>query len=477
MSQSSGIINSLFWKTGERFMVQGIGLLVQIILARLLMPEDFASLAIITAIVNYLGLFVQSGLSIAVVQKKNLTKNDISTLTTISLLAALLMYIVLWEAAPLISDFYKVGELTWPIRVMGLTLFLFAFNSIQTGILQREMMFRAIFFRSLLATPLSGIIGIVMAYMGFGIWALIAYNISNILAIVVFMNLIPELRLRLGFSLQSAKELYSFSIKILGTSLVSAGGDTIRTLTIGKCYSPNQLAYFDRGLNYSGLVTHVVNTSLSSVLLPVLSRNQDDIIHLKSLARQYVSMSAFIMVPVLTLVAVSAKPLIIFVLSEKWLPCAIYLSLFCLLRIPGIISTCDKQVYYALGKSQIGLYYEICLLLINLLALIVLIKFGVIYIAIGLTILEYVGNFVIFVISSKIYQYTIKERIRDLIKPFFNAFVMATVMYSMIYFIQNDLFLLLFQVIIGLITYLVMTKLTKDNNLQFIIKKLNNNKL
>ena len=274
MVKGNSIISSLLWKAGERMLVQGLNLLVQVILARLLMPEDFASLAIIAAIVNYLGLFVQSGLSVAVVQKSNLTTKDVATLTTISLLAALVMYIGLFFAAPVISNYYDVGDLVLPIRVMGVTLFLFAFNSIQTGLLQRKMQFRTIFFRSMLATPLSSIIGITMAYLGYGIWALIAFNISNTLIIVLFMNMIPELRLKLGFSLQSAKELYSFSIKILGTSLVSAGGDTVRTLTIGKHFNANQLAYFDRGLSYSGLVTQTVNTSLSSVMLPVLSRQQ-----------------------------------------------------------------------------------------------------------------------------------------------------------------------------------------------------------
>ena len=234
MVQSNVVIKSLLWKVGERVFVQGVGLLVQVILARLLMPEDFACLAIITAIVNYLGLFVQGGLAVAVVQKKDFTQKDVSTLTLISLFAAMIMYVCLFFAASEISNYYNVGDLLWPIRVMGLSLFLFAFYSIQTGLLQRKMMFRTIFFRSILATPLSGVIGIAMAYMGYGVWALIAFNISNILSIVIFMNLIPELRLRIGFSLQSAKELYTFSIKILGTSLISSGSDTVRTLTIGN---------------------------------------------------------------------------------------------------------------------------------------------------------------------------------------------------------------------------------------------------
>ena len=255
MPKSSGVIGSLLWKGGERAMVQGLGLLIQVVLARLLLPKDFASLAIINAIINYLGIFVQSGLSIAVVQKKELSEKDLSTLTSISLFVALILFIGLYFIAPFISEYYSIEELTWPIRVMGISLFLFSFNSIQTGLLTRKMMFRSIFFRSMLATPLSGIIGIAMAYMGMGIWALVGYYLTNILSIVIFMNMIPELRLRLGFSWLSAKEIYGFSIKIIGTNLISAGGDTIRTMTIGKVFSPEKLAFYDRGYCYSSLVT------------------------------------------------------------------------------------------------------------------------------------------------------------------------------------------------------------------------------
>lgn len=214
------------------------------------------------------------------------------------------------------------------------------------------MMFQTMFVRSLLATPISAVIGITMAYLGCGVWALICYVLSNILAIVIFMNMLPEIRLRLGFSKQSAKALYSFSLKILGTNLVSAGGDTIRTMTIGKVYKPATLAYYDRAYTYSGLVTQVVNTSISSVLLPVFSRSQDDKSHIKEMARRSVSMSAFVMIPVLLLVALVSKPLILIVLTDKWLPCAPFLSLFCLLRIPGIITSVDKQVYLSLWKAR-----------------------------------------------------------------------------------------------------------------------------
>lgn len=473
MTQHNGVVTSLIWKASERVIVQGIGFLVQIILARLLLPEDFACLAIINAIVSYLGLFVQSGLLVTVVQKKELTKEDLSTLTTISLLVALVLFVALYFSAPLISDYYEVGDLIWPIRVMGISLFLYSFNSIQTGILTREMKFRTIFFRSLLATPLSGIIGIVMAYLGLGIWALVVYSISNIFFTILFMNLIPELRLKLGFSKQSAKEMYSFSLKILGTNLISSGGDTIRTLTIGKFYNSNQLAYFDRGLTYSALVTQIVNTTLSSVLLPAFSRSQENVDQLRELTRRSVSLSGFVMIPFLVLVAIMAEPLVRLILTEKWVPCAIFLSIFCILRIPGVITSIDKQVYYALGKSQIGLYYEIALLVLNLITLFVLLPYGILAIAIGFTTVEYLGNSILCIISSRVFSYTLKERLHDLFKSSLSSLIMAIVVYSLSLLGLPIICSLLLQIIFGLGSYLLMARIIKDENLDNILNIVN----
>ena len=471
MPQANSIVSSLLWKAGERVLVQGLGIFIQIILARLLLPKDFASLAIINSIINYLGLFVQSGLSVAVVQKKELTKEDLSTLTSISLFVALILFIGLYIISPVISNYYAIGELTWPIRIMGISLFLFSFNSIQTGLLTRKMMFRTIFYRSLLATPIAGLAGIYMAYTGYGIWSLVAYSIINILSIVIFMNMIPQLRLSLGFSWKSAKELYSFSSKILGTNLISAGGDTIRTMTIGKVYTPDKLAFYDKGYSYSALVTQVVNTSLSSVLLPVFSREQDNMIQLRDVVRKSVRMSAFIMIPILTFVAVTSESLVFIVLSEKWLPCALYLSLFCILRIPGIITSIDKQVYYALKKSHIGLYYEVGILVLNMFALVLTIPYGIVFVAVGYVIVEFIGNFALCIISNVVFNYTLGKRFEDLLKPIVSSAVMATLVYSVSFFNLGMFTLLSIQIVTGIVVYFLMAVITKDYNLKFIMNK------
>ena len=471
------VLSSLAWKIGEKTLLQGLAVVVQIILARLLLPSDFAAVALINAVINYLGLFVQSGLSTVISQKKDIDDKDLSTLMTYSLCAALLLYSIVFFLAPLLSDYYNVGNLELPIRVASLSLFLYSFNSIQTGILSRQMRFKTIFFRSIIAMPIAAVIAIIMAFMGLGIWALIANTLLNIFITVVIMNIMPELRVKLGFSVEKFKHLFSFTGKILLTTLVSGGGDSLRTLAIGKVYNVNSLAYYDRAYYYANLVTQTVNNSIQSVLLPVFSKKQDCLLQVKNMARRSVSMSAYIMIPMLTMVALVSSPLIYILLSEKWLPCAPFLSLFCILRIPCIITSVDKQVYYALGKSHIGLYFEISLLFLNILSLLLMIPLGVMYVAIGFTIVEYLSNLILCIVSAKVYGYTIQERINDLSAPLLFSLIMVAFAFPASFFVSNHWSLLLCQITICLIVFVLLSILTKNQCWSYAVNIFKNKKL
>lgn len=466
------IVSSFLWKASEHLLLQGLGLVVQIILARLLMPEDFACLAIINAIVVYLGLFVQSGLSTVVIQRESLDDLDISTLFTTSFIIAFIIYVPLFFVAPYISNYYNYENLTWPIRVMSLTLFLYSFNSVQSGLLIRRMKFKTIFVRNVLSLPIAATIGIFMAYNGYGVWALIAFHMLSTIITIVFMCFIPELRLKIGFSITRAKEMYSFSSLILLTNLISSGSDSLRTMVIGKKYTPNNLAYYDRAYTYSNLLTGVVSVSLSSVMFPVFSRQQNDISKIYETARRTVGLSSYVIFPFMILIAIMAKPLVLVILTEKWIPCAVYLSIFALFRILGVVTSIDKQIFYALGNSKIGLYYELFLLFANVLMLYIAVPLGLIYVAIGAFIVELVGNFLLMMISSKLYGYKLVERIRDMAKPIANSIIMSVFIYIISCWGLDVYLQILLQLTIGVASYLLLSYITKDQNLALSIKTI-----
>lgn len=461
-------MNSMWWKVLERFSSQFMNLFIQIVLARILLPEDFGSLAIINAIIVYCAIFVQSGLSTAIVQKRELEKDDVPTLLTTSMCIALFLYILLFAFAPLIANYYKLSNLVWPLRVEALILFLGAINSIQTALYQRRMNFKALFFRTLLAVPISGAIGILMAYKGFGIWALVAQSIIHYLVIIIYMAFDPSVRFGFGFSKKSAKALYSFSGKILISNLVSGMGDTVRTMTIGKKYTPGQLAYYDKAYSYSSLVTQVVTTSMASVLLPTFSRLQDERGNLLRMSRVSVRLISFIMMPVLVGVAVAAEPLIILLLSAKWAPCVPFLVIFCFLRLPCCITTIDKQVYFSIGNSSIALFYEIGLLVTNLLVLFFTVRISIMAIAIGATLVELLGNITLCVVSSKVYNYKLKYRLEDIWRPALCAAVMAVVGLGVYLLHLNHICTLILQIVLCVATYYAMSKLVNREMVSYI---------
>ena len=468
----SKVTKSFFWKLSERLMSQGVSLLVQIVLARILLPEDFGSLVIIVAISNYANIFVQSGITTVIVQKKDLDKKDLSTLLTFSLAIAAFFYLLLFLGAPLLANYYNLSILCPSLRVMSLILFFNSFSAVQTGVLTRQMRFKKIFLCTIVAVLVSGIIGIIMALKGWGLWALIAYYLINIVVVVLFMNLDKDLSIPLGFSFAKFKVLFLFTGKVMLTSLVSSGHDLIRTMMIGKHYTSSELAYYDKGYSYSSLVTSVIRQTISSVMLPAFSMRQDNIDGLKSMARRSFRITAFLLVPVLVVVAVMAKPLIVLLLTEKWLPSATFLTIFCFLRIPGPIVSIDNQVYYALGKSEVNLFYEIGLFVFNIIFLLLAVRISVMAIAYGALIVEFIGFCAICIISSKIYGYSLKERLSDLWRPFVNTLVMALSVYAVTAIGLGIGLTIIIQLMIGVFVYIAMASITKDDSLQYCINTL-----
>lgn len=462
----SKIVHSLAWKFLERLCSQGINLAVQIILARLLLPEAFGSLAIIAAITNYASIFVQSGLATTIVQRKDLHPKDVSTLLTASVVVAAIFVIALFFLSPWIASEYGLPDLVWPLRVLSLILLLNAFNSVQTALLSRDMDFRVIFWRSILAVPISGGIGIAMAYCGFDLWSLVALNLTNVLVTVIVMRIGSNYDLKFGFSWTRAKSLYSFGGKILLTGMVSGFGDTFRTMLIGKKYNADQLAYYDKGYIYSLYITQIVNATLQSVMLPAFSKQQDNPVQLQMYVRKSIGMTAFIMSPILFGVMACAKPLVILLLSDKWAPAIPFLMIFCLLRLPACLAVLDKQVFYALGKSQIGLFYEIGLLILNIIVLLITAQISIFAIAIGATVVEYLGCISIFIIADKIYGYNLISRIKDIYKSLMNSIIMSVLMLYVSKFELTETTILMIQVSAGFCSYILLSAITKDTNIK-----------
>lgn len=472
MSQDSittqKVASSVSWHILNRICTFGMNFVIEIVLARLVAPEDFGNLAILNAIVGFAYIFVDSGVSTALVRKKKLDGSDIFTAQIISIGTAAIFCIGLVLLSKPIASYYKANELVNPLRVVSIVLIFNSINSVFSSLLIREMEFKKLFLRTVIVLPLSGAIGIGMAYRELGIWALVFYKISQAgLNSIVYFAFSKE-KITPTFSIKKAKEMYTFGIKILFTGIVNSVYDTIRTLVIGGMYSKADLAYYDRAYTYSRYTVQIANSTISTVALPVFSRKQDVIDDLKNSSRKIVSFSVFFMFPLLTLLACLSRPIILVLLTNKWENCIVFFTLFCILRFPGIVTAIDMQTFYAIGRSDIVLKYSILNLLINIVSLLFVLPYGVLAIAVNTVVVEYIVSIIIAIISSHTIGYTVMEKIQDLWRPTIGciAIIALETIFASIINIKNIYFQLVSQLVLAIVTYYFVEKILKDKNLR-----------
>uniref|UniRef100_UPI003FEE4B1B lipopolysaccharide biosynthesis protein n=1 Tax=Fusobacterium mortiferum TaxID=850 RepID=UPI003FEE4B1B len=355
----NNLVNAFIWKFLERIGTQGVQFLLQLFLARLLIPKDYGIVALVTIFIAVSNVFIQSGFNIALIQKKKIDNIDLSSTFYISFFIATILYIILWLISPFVSNFYKIPELVMVIRIMSLTLFLGALNSIQNAIIMRELAFKKLFFSSLIAIIVSGSSGIILAYKGVGIWALIFQQLLNQLLISVILLFILEWKPKLVFSLKRVKKLFSFGGKLLCSALIDTIYKELVNIIVGKIYSPIMLGYYNRGEQFPKVLVNNFNGTIQSVIFPTLASVQQDKMKVKEIMRKGIMISSYIIFPAMVGLMAISEPLIRLVLTEKWLPCVPYLRIFCLSYALWPIHTANLQAINAIGRSDIFLKLEI----------------------------------------------------------------------------------------------------------------------
>lgn len=354
-------LTNLSWKFAERIASQLVSFVVSIVLARILEPSDYGSIAMVMIFVTLSNVFVEGGFSSALIQKKDADKLDFSTVFYFSIVFSIFLYVILFFVAPYISRFYGDGyEILTPVlRVIGLQIIVYGANSVQQAYVSKKMMFKKFFWATLIGTIVSACIGLAMAYWGFGIWSLVGQQMAMVITNTIVLYLVTRKLPGLMFSFQRLKGLFSYGAKILGASLLVSFFLDLRSLIIGKLYSAKDLAFFDRGRQFPNLIVTNINSSVGSVLFPQMSQEQDDKIRVKQLCRNSIRFSSFVMMPLMMGMAVCAEPLIRVLLTDKWIESVPFLRLFCIIYMFYPIHTANMQAIKAIGKSGTFLMLEI----------------------------------------------------------------------------------------------------------------------
>lgn len=461
-------ISNFSWRYIGKIGSQIISFVVTIILARLLAPEAFGAVAIVCIFTSILQVFVDSGLGSGLVQMKDANDVDFSTVFYFNIFACIIIYVFLFLFAPLVSKFYNTPLLTSLLRVSSLSLIITGLRSTQETFVTRNLLFKKHFYATTIAVFLSSVIGILMAYEGFGVWSIVFQQLANTGISTVLLWLIVPWRPKFLFSYQRLKYLLSYGWKILGALLVDTIYSDIRSLLIGKVYSSQDLAFYDRGKQFPYMIVSGVNTALNSVLFPVLSRSQDNKPHFKNLVRKSIRASVFFISAVLAYVFCSAEAMVEVLMTEKWLPCVIYLQILCFDALFWSIITVHYNSFNAIGRSDLYLKFVFVTNVVGILLLIVAIPFGVIYVALS-SVLAMVIQVVIVAIESRRQNlYAYGEQLKDIFKAMMPAFLIFIATWWVRWLTISPLFVFIIQSVLAGIIFIIYGKKTGNEGYMIV---------
>ena len=358
MSNKS-VFSNFIWRFAERCGAQLVTFIVSIVLARILMPEDYGTVALVTVFTTIMQVFVDSGLSTALIQKKDADDLDFSSVFYFNFAVCIILYLIMFLAAPLIASFYNMLELTLVVRVISLTIVISGVKGVQQSYVSRNMLFKRFFYATLGGTIFSAFLGIAMAYAGFGVWAIVAQQLSNTAIDTLILWITVKWRPKLMFSWGRLRGLLGFGWKLLCSALLDTIYNNLRSLIIGKVYSSADLAYYNEGKKFPNLIVTNINTSIDSVLLPAMAKEQDDKDRVKNMTRRSIMVSCYIMAPLMIGLACCASNIVTIVLTEKWLPCVFFLQIFCITYMFYPIHTANLNAIKAMGRSDLFLKLEV----------------------------------------------------------------------------------------------------------------------
>lgn len=467
------VISSLIWKFLERLGTQGIQFVVSIILARLLLPSDYGIITMIMVFTAIANAFVQSGFSTSLIQKKNSDELDFSSVFYTSFVIATICYLILFLTAPLIADFYQMPQITSILRVLAITLFFGAFNSVQNAKLSKDMKFKTLFFSSLGAIIVSGTTGITMAYLGFGAWALVGQQLANIIASTIILWFTSGWRPKIMFSLARVKGLFSYGWKIMCSSLIDTFYQNLYNLVIGKFYNSATLGNYNKGEQFPKLIAVNIDGAIGSVMLPAYAKEQERKDKVKKMVRRAIVTSSLIIFPLMLGLAVIAEPLVKILLTDKWLGCVPFMQILCIVYALYPINTANLQAIKALGKSDYFLKLEIIKKILGIIVLIITIPHGVYAMAVGQVIVTIISTMINAFPNYKLLSYSYFEQIKDVLPNLLIAILMFIIVYPIKCLINNVILLLTVQIIVGVVIYIIFMKVFKVEAFNYLLDIIN----
>lgn len=449
------IVNNMVWRFAERTGAQVIEFIVTIILARILGPNAYGDVALIKAFLSILLVFIEGGLGNALIQKKDADDIDFSSVFYFNLIFCSLIYVILYFLAPYIARFYGNSSLTAMFRVSCIIILISGIKNVQQAQISRNLEFRKFFFATLAGTLIAAVVGIVMAFKGFGAWSLIVQILMNAFIDTAIVWLSGGWIPHKTFSYRRLIKLLPYGWKLLVSNLLDSIYGNIRQFAIGKLYSASDLAYYNRGRSMPNVIVRNVNTSIDSVLFPVMSSRQDNRNEVKKITRRAIILSNYVMAPLMMGMAAMAESIVKIFLTESWLPCVLYLRIFCVIYMFQPIHTANTNAIKAMGRGDLLVKIEIVKKVIGFAMLMLSMNYGmkaIIYCYLINNIFDQIVNSWP---NRKLLNYKYVEQIKDIFPATVLAIVMGGCVYCISFLRLNFLVAVLLQIVMGFSVYLL----------------------
>lgn len=450
-------VKGVAWSGIDKLANGGIQFIANIVLARLLTPNDFGLLAIIAIFIQISQTFVDSGFGNALIQKKDRSQTDYSTVFFFNLAISIGFYIILFFCAPWIANFFKNEHLTALTRVVGLNLIIGALVSVHKTRLTIQLRFKIQAVISLISSFTSALVAIGMAYHGYGVWSLVALTIINISLQVILIYVLLKWRPSILFSKTAFKSLFSYSSKLLGASLIHLLYRNIYPIIIGKKFSPAELGYFNRADTFAMYPPYMIGTVISRVAFPIFSRIQDDNARLRNAYSKYIVFSSLLVFPILINLIVLAEPLTLLILKEKWLPMVPLLQILCIDWMTDHLCTINLNILYVKGRSDLALKLEIIKKTLALVIFFISLYWGLIGVCWGRVIYSCCAVYLNSFYTKKLIGISLLQQLKDISLPLMQAATMGIIVfifYSIIHF--DEILRICSSMGVGIISFLAI---------------------
>lgn len=446
-------ISGVKWNAIGRFSTQGVNFIIGLILARLLSPSDYGVVGMVGIFFAIAQTFIDSGFGSALIRKNDCTDTDYSTAFYFNVIVGLVCCILLWIASPIIADFFNTPILKDLVKVMSLNMFIGSFAIVHSTKLTHSVDFKSQSIVGLLTAVLSGTMGIFMAYKGFGVWSLVFQQlIATVLRVVLLVAITKWYPKRL-FSKASFKYLFNFGSKILTASILHTIYANMTTLIIGKFYTAKDLGYYSRGESLATYPSTNITGILQSVTYPVLSKIQDDDEHLIQSYRKLISMTSLVIFWGMFLLAALAKPLIVTLLTDKWLDAVIYLQIFCFAYMFDHICAINLNILYVKGYSNLVLKLEIIKKTISISLIVAAIPFGVLAICVARALYTQIAVIINTYYTGKLFDLGYVKQVKDFGKYLLYSFISVLPAFALTFTHLNSILQLLVGGIVACLLY------------------------